>query len=60
MTVAQRTLTSSILHGSAEDAARLRVIEKLKARGDLFPPLSHAGILALDTAGKWPPPGVKR
>ncbi|MBS0984553.1 hypothetical protein [Gluconobacter cerinus] len=60
MTAAQRTLTSSILRGSAEDATRLRVIEKLKARGYPFPPPSHAEILTLDTAGKWPPLGVKR
>lgn len=60
ITTAQRTLTSRILRGSPEDAARLRVIEKLKARGYPFPPLSRAEILALDKAGKWPPPGVKR
>ncbi|KXV58360.1 hypothetical protein AD948_11800 [Acetobacter senegalensis] len=60
ITTAQRTLTSRILRGSPEDAARLRVIEKLKARGYPFPPPSRAKILALDKAGKWPPSGVKR
>ncbi|MFP2873990.1 hypothetical protein ACLEIY_17375 [Acetobacter tropicalis] len=60
ITTAQRTLTSRILRGSPEGAARLRVIEKLKARGYPFPPPSRAKILALDKAGKWPPSGVKR
>ena len=37
ITAAQRTITSRILRGSDEDKARLRVIEKLKARGYPFP-----------------------
>ncbi|CEF40000.1 hypothetical protein predicted by Glimmer/Critica [Acetobacter senegalensis] len=48
------------MRDSPEDAARLRVIEKLKARGYPFPPPSRAEILTLDKTGKWPPPGVKR
>lgn len=53
-------LTSRIVSGSAEDAARLRVIEKLKAKGFPLPPPNPDEVLALDAAGKWPPPGVKR
>ncbi|WP_147151171.1 ankyrin repeat domain-containing protein [Neoasaia chiangmaiensis] len=59
-TSANYTLDSRILRGSPEDAARVRVIEKLKARGYPFPPPNPDEVLALDKAGKWPPPGVKR
>ncbi len=59
ITAAQRTVTSRILSGSAEDRARLRVIEKLKARGYPFPPPNSNQVLALDKAGKWPPQGVR-
>ena len=55
ITAAQRTLTSRVLRGSPDDEARLRVIEKLKARGYPFPPPGRAEILALDKDGKWPP-----
>ncbi len=54
-TMAQMTVTSRILPGSDEDKARLRVIEKLKARGYPFPPPGRAEILALEKDGKWPP-----
>ena len=60
ITAAQRTLTSRILRGSKEDQARVRVIEKLKARGYPYPPPDADAVLALDKAGRWPPPGVKR
>lgn len=60
ITAAQRTLTSRILPGSAEDQARLRVIDKLKARGYPFPPPGRAEVLALDGRGEWPPHGVTR
>ena len=60
ITAAQRTLTSRILRGSDEDKARLRVIEKLKARGYPFPPPDADQVLALDRSGHWPPPGVVR
>ena len=60
ITAAQRTITSRILRGSAEDAARLRVIEKLKARGYPFPPPGRAEILALEQTGQWPPHGARR
>jgi len=52
-------LDSRILHGSDEDRARLRVIEKLKARGYPFPPPDPDTVLALEKAGKWPPKVVK-
>ena len=54
-TAANYTSDSRILPGSLEDAARLRVITKLKARGYPFPSPSPDEILALDKAGKWPP-----
>ena len=60
ITTAQRTITSRILRGSDEDKARLRVIDKLKARGYPFPPPDPDEVLALDKAGKWPPVGVVR
>ena len=55
ITMAQMAVTSRILRGSKEDQSRLRVIEKLKARGYPFPPPSAEEVLALDKAGKWPP-----
>ncbi|WP_107964598.1 ankyrin repeat domain-containing protein [Sphingomonas sp. PP-CE-3G-477] len=55
ITMAQMAVTSRILPGSNEDKARLRVIEKLKARGYPFPPPGRAEILALEKDGKWPP-----
>jgi hypothetical protein len=60
ITAAQRTLTSRILRGSEEDKARLRVIDKLKARGYPWPPPKAEEVLALAKAGRWPPPGVRR
>ncbi len=60
ITAAQRTITSRILRGSEEDQARLRVMEKLKARGYPFPPPGRAEILALEQRGEWPPHGAKR
>lgn len=60
ITAAQRTITSRILRGSDEDKARVRVIEKLKARGYPFPPPDADTVLELDKAGKWPPTGVRR
>jgi hypothetical protein len=60
ITAAQRTITSRILRGSDEDKARLRVIEKLKARGYPFPPPGRDEILALEKAGKWPPVDARR
>lgn len=59
ITAAQRTLTSRILAGSNEDHARLRVIEKLKAKGYPYPPPGRAEMLALDKSGNWPPHGAK-
>lgn len=55
ITAAQNAVTSRILRGSPEDAARLRVIEKLKARGYPFPPPGRAEVLAADKRGEWPP-----
>ena len=60
ITAAQRTITSRILRGSDEDKARLRVIEKLKARGYPFPPPGRDDILERDKTGKWPPVGARR
>ena len=60
ITMPQRTVTSRILRGSKEDEARLRVIEKLKARGYPFPPPNAEEVLALDKAGQWPPHGTGR
>jgi hypothetical protein len=54
------TLTSRVLRGSEEDKARLRVIDKLKARGYPWPPPKAEEVLALAKAGRWPPPGVRR
>lgn len=51
---------SRILRGSDEDKARLRVIEKLKARGYPFPPPAPEQVLALDKAGQWPPQEAAR
>lgn len=59
VTMAQMAVTSRILSGSKEDQARLRVIEKLKARGYPFPPPTAEEILVLDKAGHWPPPGAR-
>ncbi|RMB54817.1 hypothetical protein C8J44_0043 [Sphingomonas sp. PP-CE-3A-406] len=55
VTMAQMAVTSRILPGSDEDKARLRVIEKLKARGYPFPPPNAERILSLEKDGKWPP-----
>jgi hypothetical protein len=55
VTMAQMAVTSRILPDSDEDKARLRVIEKLKARGYPFPPPNSDQILALEKDGKWPP-----
>lgn len=60
ITMAQMVVTSRILPGSDEDKARLRVIEKLKARGYPFPPPGRAEILALEKDGKWPPLAAAR
>lgn len=60
ITTAQRTFKSRILRGSDEDKARLRVIEKLKARGYPFPPPAPEQVLALDKAGQWPPQEAAR
>lgn len=60
ITTAQRTMTSRILRGSDEDKARLRVIDKLKSRGYPFPPPNADTVLALETAGKWPPLEARR
>ena len=60
VTMAQMAVTSRILRGSKEDEARLRVIEKLKARGYPFPPPKAEEVLALDKAGQWPPHGAGR
>lgn len=59
ITMTQWAVTSRILPGSTEDQARLRVIEKLKARGYPFPPPTSEQVLALDKAGHWPPQGAK-
>ena len=59
VTMAQMAVTSRILPGSAEDQARLRVIDKLKARGYPFPPPNADQVLALDKAGRWPPTGAQ-
>lgn len=60
ITVAQRTITSRILRGSNEDDARLRVMEKLRARGYPFPPPNPEEVLALDKSGNWPPHEARR
>ena len=60
VTAAQNAVTSRILRGSPEDAARLRVVEKLKARGYPFPPPDPDQVLALEKRGEWPPHGVRR
>ena len=60
ITAAQRTVTSRILRDSAEDQARLTVIDKRKACGYPFPPPDSNQVLALDKAGKWPPHAVRR
>jgi hypothetical protein len=59
VTVALASTMSDVPKGSREDQARLRVIQKLKARG--YPgPMEAEEVLALDKAGQWPPPGAKR
>jgi hypothetical protein len=60
VTTAPYALDSRILRGSDEDKARLRVIEKLKARGYPFPPPDADTVLALAKAGNWPPVGARK
>jgi hypothetical protein len=60
ITAAQNAVTSRILRGSPEDAARLRVIEKMKAQGYPFPPPNSDEVLSLSKRGAWPPRGEAR
>lgn len=59
-TIGVPCMNSRILRGSEEDKARLRVIEKLKARGFPLPPPSLDEVLAMDEAGNWPPREARR
>jgi hypothetical protein len=59
ITIGEPIDTSRILRGSEEDKARLRVIDKLKARGFPFPTPSSEEVLAMSKAGKWPPAGAR-
>lgn len=41
--------------GSAEGDAKVRVADKLRARGFPFPPPPQAEVLGMIAAGRWPP-----
>ena len=60
ITAAQASVTSRILRGSNEDAARLRVIAKLQARGYPFPPPDADQVMARERRGDWPPRAADR
>jgi len=57
--VGEHAVTSRLVPGTPEDEARLRVMEKMKARGYPFPPPDRNEILRLDADGKWPPAGAR-
>lgn len=60
VTAARFAPTSRVERGSTEDQARLRVIEKLKARGYPFPPPNSDEVMALVERGEWPSSGTKQ
>lgn len=55
ITAAETAQSSRVLPGSKQDQARLRVIDKLKARGYPFPPPKSDEVLKLVEEGRWPP-----